>query len=313
MGVGQIWVVALVGFLASGAAAMLHADEPSAIFVMKVDGSDVRRVGEVAQHPQLGALRWSRDGKRLAFHTAGADANARRWFVADADGGGLRPFGLGAYPDWSPEDKQLVFGIAEKTPVAPGIWVQNDDGRGRLLLWKGGAAPRWSPAGDKLAFVDDGTLAVLDLVESGRQQLDLPPGVLAGFDWSPDGTQLAFVTEGDKTNDLWIADVEDNANRTKLLSGDVDGYVAWSPDGERLAITQGDQIHLLAVDGRGARADPQSAGRESHAGLVARRSVDRLCQHARYAETGARGRRGASCGSRRSSVTTGAAPCTASL
>ncbi len=202
-------------------------------------------------HPQLGAPRWSHDGTRLAFATVDASAGARRWFVVGADGGGLRPFGLGSYPDWSPEDKQLVFGIGEKVPVAAGIWVQNDDGRGRLLLSEGGLAPRWSPGGDKLAFLDDEALTILDLVDSGRQKLDLPGGVMAGFDWSPDGKQLAFVTRGDKANELWIADVADTAQRRKALSGDVDGYLAWSPRGKRLAISQADQLHLLDADGSG--------------------------------------------------------------
>ncbi len=254
--ISRILLVALLGVLVEGAArTSLRAEEPNAIFVMKVDGSEVRRVADVDGHQLLGAPRWSHDGTRLAFDATGADASDRRWFVVRADGSSLRSMGVGMQADWSPDDKQLVFTVGEKTPTTKGIWVQNADGRGRVLLSEVGQAPRWSPRGAALALLNDQSLEILDLIDSGRRKLDLPSAVAAGFDWSPDGQQIAFVIPGAEDAELWIADVSDAGKKTKRFSGDMDGYVAWSPGGKRLAISDAGQIQLLNVDGTAA-AEP---------------------------------------------------------
>ncbi|MGD9723855.1 MAG: hypothetical protein AB7O59_20835 [Pirellulales bacterium] len=228
----------------------LETNDPWAVFVMKADGSDIRRVAE--GYADQGSPRWSHDGTRLAFDATVADSVARRWFVINADGSGLRAMGQGTQPDWSPDDKQLVFALADKVSQTAGILVQNVDGRGRHSLSNAGRGPRWSPRGDALAFFDNQSLHIVDLVDASRRKLDVPAGVVAGFDWSPDGSQLAFVTRGDNENELWMVDVADNEKRKRVYSGDVDGYLAWSPDGKRLAITHAGQIHLLNADGTGA-------------------------------------------------------------
>ncbi len=248
-------------------AAEAHADEPvtpSAIFAMKADGSDVRRVADVEGYPYLGSPRWSHDGTRLAFDAA-SETIGRRLFLVDADGAGLRPLGVGQHADWSPDDKQLVFAVSEKGATTGGVWVQNVDGRGRVLLAEDGRSPRWSPRGDALALIGTESLEILDLIIGGTSKPQLPASVVPGFDWSRDRKRLAIVTRsnqaagqhrasgtfGEPGDALWIVDIADGGKATKIFSGAVDGYVAYSPDGKRLAISLDQQIHLLNTDGSG--------------------------------------------------------------
>jgi WD40 repeat protein len=264
MCIRPVLLLACFGAMISRAPAPLAADEPTAIFVMKVDGSDVRRVAEVEGFPQLGAPRWSRDAASLAFDAASDDSKTSRLYLIGADGKALRPIGLGTHADWSPDDKQLVFGVEDQTEKSKGIWVQNADGRGRLALSETGSAPRWSPLGGAMAVLDGNSLVILDQIDGTRRKLDVPAGVLPGFDWSPDGNRLAFVTRTADTRELWTVDVADDAKQKKLLSGDIDGYLAWSPDGERLAIALAEDIELLNADGSGAPqliADQQGQNR----------------------------------------------------
>jgi len=253
MSIRSILLLALLGATVEGSMCVpLRADEPSAIFVMKVDGSGLRRLADVGGYRIHGSPRWSHSGKRLVFDAIPADSAAGRWFLINADGSGLAQIGLGAHADWSPDDKQLVFAIGENAPIKKGTWVQNVDGRGRQWL-AGGSAPRWSPSGGELATINGKALEVLDLIESRpRRLLEMPSGLLGGFDWSPDGKQLAFVTHGDGQNELWIVPVSDPDTKKKRLSGDLDGYVAWSPDGKRLAVALDRRIQLLGVDGSDA-------------------------------------------------------------
>ena len=241
---------------------LLRAAEPTAIFVMKVDGGDVRRVADVPGFPQLGSPRWSHDAKQLTFDAAATDSGDRRWYLVNADGGKVREMGRGGQPDFSPDDKQLVFDVRARAGSnasdKPGIWVQNVDGQGRNWL-AAGTAPRYSPGGDALAILDGESLAVFDLVELASRKLNVSPVVAAGFDWSPDGDKLAVVTQASGTpgegaqeknqRQLWIVGTSDADPPKKLLAGDVDGTVSWSPDGKQIAISLAGKIHLLAADG----------------------------------------------------------------
>ena len=46
------------------------SDDPTAVFVMRADGSGVRKVAQVEGFADHAAPRWSHDGKRLLFDAA---------------------------------------------------------------------------------------------------------------------------------------------------------------------------------------------------------------------------------------------------
>ena len=84
------------------------ADIPTAIFVMKTDGSQVRKVAQVVGYKKHGSPQWSHDGKRLAFDAYEGPDDAKKFFAVQLDGSGLRELGENAMPNWSPDDKQLA-------------------------------------------------------------------------------------------------------------------------------------------------------------------------------------------------------------
>ena len=100
-------------------------------------------------------------------------------------------------------------------------------------------------------------LAILDLVEEpGAKLLDEPLGESGGgFDWSPDGKRLAVVSNRNNRRELWIIDGQGGKPpAAPRLIGSLNGYLAWSPDGKRLAIAFNHLIQLLEVDGRTRRS-----------------------------------------------------------
>lgn len=228
--------------------ASLRADN-TAIFVMKVDGGGLRRLAQVEGYRQHGSPRWSHDGKRLAFDVSQGPNDARKFFEIHFDGTGLRDLGEQGMPDWSPDDKQIAFHCAYPNQKS-GTFVQNLDGKGREYLTTG-VAPRWSRDGSQLATLDQGALMVFDLIDGAqRRLLDAAFGdVAAGFDWSPDGTKLAFVSKRAGRNELWIVDAAHaSMEKGPRLAGNLEGYLAWSPDAKRLAVALDRSIQLLAVD-----------------------------------------------------------------
>ena len=106
-------------------------------------------------------------------------------------------------PRISPDGERVVytrlgFDILDDAGTSS-LWIINTDGTGHeplVVLEAGVSQPRWSPSGDRIAFVStfDGRRQIfVHHIESGRTgpvtRLTRSPGALA---WSPDGEHIAF-------------------------------------------------------------------------------------------------------------------------
>src|SRR5262245_44675852 len=96
-------------FFATLAPARTYAADDSGIFVMKIDGTEERKVAEVVGFSRHMSPRWSHDGSRLAFEAYEGPDSSRKFFVVNVDGTNLQEVGEHGSPDWSPDDQQLVF------------------------------------------------------------------------------------------------------------------------------------------------------------------------------------------------------------
>ena len=176
-----------------------------------VPGSAIRAVspsGELAV-----ALRSDRDGP---FTRAGTLARAA------ASGGGAPRELLERvqYADWTPDGKDLLV-------------VRNAEGKTRLEFPVGRVlyettgwidAPRFSPKGDRIAFVDHpilsddgGTIAVVNLAGK-KTPLTGPYATASGSGWSPDGSEVWFTAADVGANRSLIAAAADGSLRTHVLA-----------------------------------------------------------------------------------------------
>jgi len=171
----------------------------------------------------------------------------------------------------------------EENEYSSSIWMVPLDGSAPARQFtssgKQDAAPRWSPDGNRLAFVSnrDGKtkqLYVIPAAGGEAQQLtDLAEDVAEAI-WSPDGTRLAFTSrvrdpEYDEEDDKrrrprrftrlqfkldsegWIGDrrrhvfavpADGSEPPAQLTHGDFeDGQPQWSPDGRRIAFASARQ------------------------------------------------------------------------
>jgi Tol biopolymer transport system component len=243
----------LVGLALCGSlCASALADPPHSIFVMNLDGTDVRRVVFIDTFPQLGAPRWSHDGRRLAFEAR--STRPARALVVDVGGRNLIDLGAGTSPDWSPDDKQIVHEVPNAGRAS--VWVQNADGRGNSWL-SSGSAPRWSPDGSQIALC--APLRLFDVLSGKHQSLKSVPLALGEpihCDWSPDGSQLAVVVKRGTSHELLLTDTALDAKGPRVrLRARLHGSASFSPDGSQLAVAihdpqlQAHRLHLLAVEG----------------------------------------------------------------
>ncbi|CRK61998.1 Beta-lactamase [Alloactinosynnema sp. L-07] len=161
----------------------------------------------------------------------------------------------------------------------------------RLTAGPDDTAPAWSPDGDRLAFLRDGQVMVLDAAGGELERVtDLPLGAGAPR-WSPDGRRIAFTAMVDPTGgargpmvsdgldyqtdglgmhgsvrgQVHVVDLESREVRQLTDGPHSAGTPDWSPDGTALAFTRRagadsdlchrTPVHILETDA--PHADPR--------------------------------------------------------
>jgi dipeptidyl aminopeptidase/acylaminoacyl peptidase len=168
-----------------------------------------------------------------------------------------------ADPQVSPDGSRAVFTRVvtdeKRTGYETSIWIVVTSGGEapiRLTNGKHDEHPRWSPDGQRIAFVRDGEkddsgkprpgqIAILSLAGGeARVITDLPKGA-AGLVWSPDGQRIAFLSsttpediakEQRKKNEAKAG----GANTKESASTGSSGVTKAEPDGERES-----DIHII--------------------------------------------------------------------
>ncbi|MFB3881782.1 MAG: TolB family protein [Armatimonadota bacterium] len=167
-----------------------------------------------------------------------------------------------------------------------------------VALCLGGCGPvaetSWSPDDREIAYLDNGTLRILDLETRQSRALDTGPGAVFSPSWSPDGKTIAFYSyvkgkEGTVSlcaidvasvevrtlaSNIWPLPTEvvasqispdqspeealEDAQREALLMLILVGAISWSPDSARLACSAASATggSLLLVDSATAAATP---------------------------------------------------------
>ncbi|HEX8189628.1 MAG TPA: LpqB family beta-propeller domain-containing protein [Pyrinomonadaceae bacterium] len=236
------------------------------IFLMNADGSNQRPLR--ADGPVVGFdFVWSPDGTRLAYP---ADGDI---YVVEvvAPGGGdstaapsnisavSKPAGsLDLEPSWAPGGGRLVIRNATNCPGCSDLYTLNADGTGRTQLTSAPGAeanPRWSPAGQQIAYeyLNNGRdLYVVNADGAGAVKVCGDVGSFGPGTWSPDGTRLAFIS-GVGAN-VYAANA-DGSGLTQLSDLVGTGKVFWSPDGAKVAFHSavGSYIDIYVVNADGSR------------------------------------------------------------
>ena len=216
--------------------------------VVKADGSGLVKLTDIVDALQVGHA-WSPDGRTLAF-SAPDDAGVLQIYLADAEGGGRVKLTDGPWPKmtpaWSADGAFLSFASLEgEGPGAASThWVVPKEGGDATSLPARIGYLQWSPQGQRLAFVKEGELQLLDLKEGGEPadlaQIGEPQKV--DFHWSPDGNRIAFLRQGQ----LFVVGTDGSGEKqltadTLLQPGGGGGQspvidsILWSPGDKKIA------------------------------------------------------------------------------
>lgn len=202
------------------------------IWVMNADGTDQRRLAAGAAP---WSIAWDPDGSRIAYmapepRDSGGEgvfvSPEALWFVdvGTAATTQITPAELpdgSTNPEWSPDGTSLTYGGNRVIDESGEVLVQLELG----VTW---ADAPWSPSGDELALLVDGTIEILEL-ESGERRTVARAGTANQLIWSPDGSHLAY-TASRAGSDGWQIHVVDAAGGEPVAIGPPFGqFPAWQP------------------------------------------------------------------------------------
>ncbi len=213
------------------------ADGRRSLFVASVSGEGERRLAtpEAGEGISLQRSAFSPDGRHVAFTTytgCGWRCYTAALSVVNVDGTGLEVIDdRGDAPSWAPDGFRLAY-------AGRGIRVYDFRTRRSHSLGDG-YRPIWAPRGDRIAYlVVKRGYGVLCLVNAdGSRRRCLLGRTAADVVWSPDAKRVAFNEQGPAWLGVVGADgrglhlFRDRKNRARPA--------AFSPDGRRLAYTEG--------------------------------------------------------------------------
>lgn len=278
LGIGAAGVVALVVAVVPSQATVggtngllvyqAQVGRHTQLFTIKPDGSGTHQITRLTDSDALSPA-WSPDGTQIVFardYAAGTSKEHLDIVVVNANGSGMRPFGLHGLngdPSWLGDGHRIVWARAQ------GLAIANPDGSGLKLVKVAGniGSPVSSPDGKRIAFwrSEHGGAAIyiVNTDGSGLKRVKAFSGGLGDkIDWSPDGSRIAFDTPAfgpPMSSNIYMIRTDGTGllQLTHATGGTTnEGLDSWSPDGRKIAyvsnVSGGYQIYTMNANGTGA-------------------------------------------------------------
>jgi Tol biopolymer transport system component len=231
---------------ATAAAQLAFQDAEGAIWLVNLDGSDLRRLrpGPLdGENPSLSPdgdrIVFERDGEILVLDLEEEDQETNLTETSDRQE---------SLPVWSPDGQKIAF-LTEGEAGNGTLEVMKTDGSQRRVLAEevtatsGMGSFAWSPDAKMLAFVaehrmEGSSIYLIGADGTGLTHLiDPGPSFYSGLTWSPDGKSIAFHAQAafvHATPAIMIVSADGSGLESSVESLGPGVNPAWSPNGKTI-------------------------------------------------------------------------------
>jgi len=200
---------------------------------------------------------------RIAYVTSEGVGEETKYalMVADADGYNPQPVVRSKQPllspSWSPDGQRLAYVSFEGGNSSIYLQQINSGQREKIAGFKGiNGAPSWSPDSSKLALTLSRTgnpeIYVMDISSRRLVQLTEHWAIDTEPVWMPDGRNIVFTSDRGGKPQLYQIQTNGREKPTRLTRGEYNARASLSPDGEKIALVNGQdnryRIGLLDVE-----------------------------------------------------------------
>lgn len=156
-------------------------------------------------------------------------------------------------PSWSPDSQQIAF-FREKAGQPADLFVMRADGGDVRQLTKTAKAsegyPSFSPDGRTIAYESDAVggnfdIWLMDATGFNPRRITTSPARDVAPSWSPDGAAIVFMSDRDNPEFDIYTMTADGGDVQRLTTGHTNWFPQYSPDGTRLAMHTGRDVHVL--------------------------------------------------------------------
>jgi TolB protein len=204
-----------------------------AIFVFSVDPIRDLRFYNQRGTSVMGTPSFTPDGKQIVFMSSAGSEHCCRIFVANLDGGNMRPItapgAIDAEPKVNPRTgAEIVFSSGRSGPEQ--LYEMSMDGTDLKRVSPGGGEasnPSWHPDGQFLAFAwtrgymtGAFNIFVIDVAKGDYKQLTHGEGKNENPSWAPDGKHLVFMSDRTKLPQIWSMLADGTELQQLTTSGD---------------------------------------------------------------------------------------------
>ena len=227
-----------------GTQIMFNSDfekENNDVYMMSVDGTNVRKITDGPGWDASPATAWSPDGTRVLLLSD--QSGKEDIYIMD-----IEPFAPtlvtsdiaadeSLSPSYSPSGDQILYSASNE------IRIYDTRSKSDTLIYRTSTstAPAFSPDGSKIVFqnrIDDNTeICSVNVDGSGFANLTQNPARDMTPSYSPDGSRIVFAASrasGTTTYEIYVMNAEGSDQR--MLFGDLAMSVGpvWSPDGKHI-------------------------------------------------------------------------------
>jgi Periplasmic component of the Tol biopolymer transport system len=255
------------------------------LYIVNIDGTGLTLINRIdkTENCIFRGAAWSPDDRQIVYVRSYDNSIDKtcliHYNISDAKQTILKTEGNVCKPTFSPDGTKIAYcssfepknNILDMNVIYENIYLLDINKNQNQLIIRNGAAPKWAPRGDKIAYTTLGKdrssqISVANIDGSSQKQITsstspewwdsgFPRGGNSDPQWTPDGKIIIYVSEENDGYDIYIMNA-DGSNKTRLTKDEWGYDPEVTSDGKYIIFsrpaggTSNGGIYAMTLDGK---------------------------------------------------------------